>query len=289
MTRKVLGRGLGALIPSRTPDHPHAPSAGAHQAGLLQLDIGKIVPNPHQPRKEFTADKLNELSASIAARGLIQPVIVRPLGDGRYELIAGERRWRAAGLAGLTRIPAVVRQAESAEAIELALIENIQRQDLNPIETAQAYRNLAETFDLSHEEIAIKVGKERSSVTNLLRLLNLPEEIQKDLVAGTLSTGHARAILGIPDRAGQLAARTAVLAKGLSVRETELLVKRLGRPKKDQKGKTANKDIYINELENSIRAALGTKVTIRHRGKSGVIELHYFSVEELDRLVNHLR
>jgi len=288
MTRKVLGRGLGALIPSRTPDH-QPPPAGAHQAGLLQLDLGKIIPNPHQPRKEFSADKLAELSASIAARGLIQPVIVRPLGDGRYELIAGERRWRAAGQAGLTRIPAVVRHAESAEVLELALIENIQRQDLNPIETAQAYRHLAETFDLSHEEIAAKVGKDRSSVTNLLRLLNLPEEIQKDLAAGTLSTGHARALLGIPDRAGQLAARSAVLAKGLSVRETELLVKRHGRPKKEPTGKVVKKDIYINELENSMRSALGTKVTIRHHGKSGIIELHYYSVEELDRLANHLR
>jgi ParB family chromosome partitioning protein len=288
MTRKVLGRGLGALIPSRTPDH-QPPPAAAHQAGLLQLDLGKIVPNPHQPRKEFAADKLAELSASISARGLIQPVIVRPLGEGRYELIAGERRWRAAGLAGLTRIPAVVRHAESAEALELALIENIQRQDLNPIETAQAYRHLAETFDLSHEEIAAKVGKDRSSVTNLLRLLNLPEEIQKDLAAETLSMGHARALLGIPDRAGQLAARATVLAKGLSVRETELLVKRLGRPKKDRTSGAIKKDIYINELENSMRNALGTKVTIRHHGKSGIIELHYFSVEELDRLVNHLR
>jgi len=283
-----LGRGLGALIPSRTPDHPSAP-ATAHQAGLLQLDLGKIVPNPHQPRKEFAADKLAELSASITSRGLIQPVIVRPLSDGRYELIAGERRWRAAAQAGLTRIPAVVRQAESAEAIELALIENIQRQDLNPIETAQAYRHLAETFDLSHEEIAAKVGKDRSSITNLLRLLNLPEEIQQDLAAGTLSMGHARALLGIPDRAGQLSARAAVLAKGLSVRETELLAKRFGKPKKDSAGKIVKKDIYINELENSMRNALGTKVNIRHHGKSGVIELHYFSVEELDRLANHLR
>ncbi len=289
MTRKVLGRGLGALIPSRTPEHIPAPAAIAPSAGLLQLDLGKIVPNPHQPRKEFAADKLDELSASITSRGMIQPVIVRPLGDGRYELIAGERRWRAAGLAGLAKIPAVVRHAESAEALELALIENIQRQDLNPIETAQAYRYLAETFDFSHEEVAAKVGKDRSSVTNLLRLLNLPEEIQQDLVSGALSMGHARAILGIQDRSGQLAARAAVLGKGLSVRETELLAKRFGRPKKDQPGKDVKKDIYINELENSMRAALGTKVTIRHHGKRGVIELHYFSVEELDRLANHLR
>ena len=289
MTRKVLGRGLGALIPSRTPDHAPPPTPVTPQAGLLQLDIGKVVPNPHQPRKEFSADKLEELSVSIAARGMIQPVIVRPLGDGRFELIAGERRWRAAARAGLAKIPAVVRHAESAEALELALIENIQRQDLNPIETAQAYRHLAETFDFSHEEIAVKVGKERSSVTNLLRLLNLPEEIQKDLVSGALSTGHARALLGIPDRVGQLAARATVLAKGLSVRETEILVKRLARPKKERTGTTDKKDIYIKELEESLRGALGTKVSIRHSGKSGVIELHYYSVEELDRLVTHLR
>jgi ParB family chromosome partitioning protein len=288
MTRKALGRGLGALIPSRTPE-PTTPPAAAPQAGLLQLDIGKIVPNPHQPRKQFVDEKLEELSASIAAKGLIQPVIVRPLPDGRYELIAGERRWRAAGMAGLTRIPAVVRNVESAEVMELALIENIQRENLNPIETAQAYRQLAETFELSHEEIAARVGKERSSVTNLLRLLNLPEEIQGDVATGALTMGHARAILGIPGREGQLAARAAVLRKGLSVRETELFAKRLGRPKKGERTIDAKKDIYINELENSLRNALGTKVAIRHHGKSGVIELHYFSGEELERLINHLR
>lgn len=288
MTRKALGRGLGALIPQKTPELP-PPTASAQAIGLLQLDIGRIVPSPHQPRKEFAADKLAELSASISVKGLIQPVIVRPLGDGRFELIAGERRWRAARQAGLLKIPAVVRHAESAEAMELALIENIQRQDLNPIETAEAYRQLAETFELSHEEIAARVGKDRTSVTNLLRLLNLPEEIQGDLATGALSMGHARAILGIPGRDGQLAARTAVLSKGLSVRETELYVKRLGRPHKPKSTTTSTNDIYIKELETSIRNVLGTKVTIRHQGKAGVIELRYYSVEELDRLVNHLR
>ena len=288
MTRRVLGRGLGALIPQKNPEIP--PSAAAvPPGGLLQLDIEKIFPSPHQPRKEFAADKLDELSASISARGLIQPVIVRPLGDGRYELIAGERRWRAAGRAGLIKIPAVVRNAESAEAMELALIENIQRENLNPIETARAYQHIAETFDFSHEEIAARVGKDRTSVTNLLRLLNLPEEIQGDVASGVLSMGHARAILGIAGRDGQLAARSAVLAKGLSVRETELFVKRLARPRKKKPGFDDKKDIYIKELESSLRNALGTKVMIRHHGKGGVIELHYFSVDELDRLVNHLR
>ena len=288
MTRKALGRGLGALIPSKSPE-PTAPPAPALQAGLLQLDIGKIVANPHQPRKQFAEEKLEELSSSISAKGLIQPVVVRPLADGRYELIAGERRWRAAGRAGFARIPAVVRDVESAEAMELALIENVQRENLNPIETAQAYRQLAEAFDLSHEEIASRVGKDRSSVTNFLRLLNLPEELQGDLASGALSMGHARALLSIAGREGQLAARAAVLAKGLSVRETELLAKRLARPKKKPERPAQINNIYINELESSIRNALGTKVTIRHHGKAGVIELHYFSPEELDRLVNHLR
>jgi ParB family chromosome partitioning protein len=259
------------------------------QTGLLQLDIGKVVPSPHQPRKEFAADKLDELTASISTKGMIQPVIVRPLGDGRYELIAGERRWRAAGQAGLTKIPAVVRTAESGEAMELALIENIQRQDLNPIETALAYQQLADAHSLSHEEIAARVGKDRSSVTNHLRLLNLPPEIQGDVASGALSMGHARALLGIPGSEGQLAARKAVLAKGLSVRETEQLVKRLGKAPRKHPAAEDKNDIYIKELENSVRSALGTKVAIRHRGKSGVIELHYFSVDELDRLVSHLR
>lgn len=290
MTRKVLGRGLGALIPQRTPDPTLPPAAvGLPPTGLLQLDLGKIVPSPHQPRKEFAAEKLHELAASITVKGLIQPVIVRSLGDGRYELIAGERRWRAAGLAGLSKIPAVVRSAEAGESLELALIENVQRQDLNPIETALAYRQLVETFDLSHEEIAARVGKDRSSVTNHLRLLSLPEEIQGDLASESLSMGHARALLGISSREGQLSARKTVLAKGLSVRETERLVKRLGRAPKDKGGVDDKNDIYIKELEGSIRNALGTRVAIRHHGRNGVIELHYFSLEELDRLVNHLR
>jgi ParB family chromosome partitioning protein len=287
MTRKALGRGLGALIPQRTPEQP--PTAAHPQTGLLQLELGKILPSPHQPRKEFPSDKLDELAASIAAKGVIQPVIVRPLGEGRYELIAGERRWRAAAQAGLARIPAVVRNIESAEAMEMSLIENIQRQDLNPIETARGYQHIAETLDFTHEEIAARVGKDRTSVTNLIRLLTLPEEIQGDVASGALTMGHARAVLAIAGREGQLAARKIILAKGLSVRETEKLAKKLGRPPKKSQADILQKDIYIKELEDSIRRALGTKVAIRHCGKRGVIELHYFSVDELDRLVNHLR
>jgi len=289
MTRKALGRGLHDLIPQKPSEPAPPPAAHPHAAGLLQLELGKIVPSPHQPRTEFPPDKLAELTASIAAKGVIQPVIVRPLGDGRYELIAGERRWRAAGQAGLARIPAVIRSVESAEAMEMSLIENVQREDLNPIETARGYQHIADTLDFTHEEIAARVGKDRSSVTNLIRLLSLPEEIQGDLAAGAMSMGHARAILAIPGREGQLAARKTVLAKGLSVRETERLVKQIGRGPRKDAGEIVKKDIYIKELEDSIRRALGTKVAIRHRGKRGVIELHYFSVDELDRLVNHLR
>jgi ParB family chromosome partitioning protein len=289
MTRKALGRGLHDLIPQKPSEPAPPPAAHPHAAGLLQLEVGKIVASPYQPRKEFDAEKIAELAASISAKGLIQPVIVRPLGDGRYELIAGERRWRAAALAGLAKVPAVVRTAENAEAMEMSLIENIQREDLNPIETARAYQNLADTFDLTHEEIASRMGKDRTSVTNLIRLLNLPEEIQGDLAARTLSMGHARALLGLAGRDAQLAARKTVLAKGLSVRETEQLVKRLGAPARKPPAAQHKNDIYIKELENSIRGALGTKVAIRHQGKAGVIEIHYFSVEELDRLVNQLR
>jgi ParB family chromosome partitioning protein len=289
MTRRALGRGLEALIPPRQPDQ-HPAAAPPPQAGLLQLELSKIVPSPHQPRKEFPADKLDELTASISAKGVIQPVIVRPLDDGRYELIAGERRWRAAKQAGLARIPAVVRSVESADAMEMSLIENVQRVDLNPIETARGYQHIADALDFTHEEIASRVGKDRSSVTNLIRLLTLPEQIQGDVASGALSMGHARAILAIAGREGQLAARKAILAKGLSVREAEKLAKRAGKsPKGAGQGATSKKDIYINELEESIRRSLGTKVAIRHRGKRGVIELHYFSLDELDRLAQHLR
>jgi ParB family chromosome partitioning protein len=295
MTKKVLGRGLGALIPQRSPEAPPgagpaAPAGPAPQAGLLQLDIGRIVPSPYQPRKEFAPERLQELADSIRANGLIQPVIVRPLPEGRYELIAGERRWRAARQAGLSRIPAVIRTAEASDAMALALIENIQREDLNPIETAAAYQQLVTAHGLSHEQVAARVNKDRTSVTNHLRLLNLPLEIQSDVAAGALSMGHARAILGIPGGAGQLAARATVIAKGLSVRETERLVKRLAAPAKKKAAPTeVRNNIYIKQLEDSIRRATGTKVAIRHHGGAGVIGLHYFSDAELDRLVNHLR
>jgi ParB family chromosome partitioning protein len=291
VTRKALGKGLEALIPRRQPEPaPHPPAHPHAQAGLLQLELDRIVPNPHQPRKEFAAEKLNELTQSIAANGVIQPLIVRPLPDGRFELIAGERRLRAARQAGLTRVPAVVRSAESNEAMILALIENIQREDLNPIETAVAYQEFVNALGLTHDDVAARVGKDRSSVSNHLRLLNLPEEIQRDVASGALSMGHARAILGIPGREGQLAARKTVIAKGLSVRETERLAKRLQKPGKGKKSPSVDRnDIYIKQLEDSIRRALGTKIAIRHRGSAGVIELHYFSVGELDRLVQHLR
>lgn len=284
MSKKVLGRGLSALIPQKQPETPPSPAPG-----LLLLEVSRIVASPHQPRKVFRPDKLQELSQSITAKGLIQPVIVRPLVGGHYELIAGERRWRAAQQAGLTRIPAVVRTAEPNEALELALIENIQRQDLNPIETAHAYQQLIENHNLSHDEVAIRVGKDRTSITNHLRLLNLPDEIQADVSSGTLSMGHARALLGIQGRENQLAAEKMVLARDLSVRETERLAKKIGKPQRRIAAIESDNSIYIKELESSIRRSLGTKVAIRNRGSKGVIELHYFSSGELENLVNHLR
>lgn len=287
MTRTALGKGLGALISQKRPER-ETPS-GPTQGGLIQLDVGAIVPSPHQPRRDFSPERLHELAQSIASKGLIQPVIVRAIGEGRYELIAGERRWRAAKQAQLPRIPAVVRSVESSEAMELAFIENIQREDLNPIETALGYQQFIDTFDLSHEEVAARVGKDRSTVTNHLRLLLLPEEIQREVAAGTLSMGHARAILAVPGKEAQLLAARNVIERGLSVRETERLAKRIGKTPRDGRTTDRKKDIYINELEDSIRRILGTKVTIRHHGGKGVVELHYYSPGELDRIVNHLR
>lgn len=284
MSKKVLGRGLSALIPQKRPE-----STTSADPGLLMLEVGRICASPNQPRKEFSAEKLQELTQSITAKGLIQPVIVRPIDGGRFELIAGERRWRAAKQAGLEKIPAVVRSAKAEEAMELALIENIQRQDLNPIETALAYQKLIERYDLSHDDVASRVGKDRTSVTNHLRLLNLPQEIQSDVSSGALSMGHARAILGLQGREDQLLARKLVLARGLSVREAERLVKKIVKPPGKKAVVDRNNDIYINQLEDSLRRCLGTKVAIRHHGSKGVIELHYFSSGELDRLINYLR
>lgn len=279
MARKALGRGLKALIPDTKPTE--GPS-------LQEVSIDKILPGRYQPRADFDSEKIRELADSIRARGIIQPLVVKPAEGERFELIAGERRWRAAREAGLTSVPVVVRSAADGETLELALIENLQREDLNPIEAARAYRQLVETFDLTQEEVAAQVGKDRSSVANHLRLLKLPVEVQEELMGGRISMGHARAILSAGSREAQLKMCKAIVARGLSVREAEELVRKRAAPAGKKKRGHANKDIYINDLEGKMRTSLGTKVAIRTTGKGGTIEVSFYSREELNRLADAL-
>lgn len=281
--RPALGKGLSALIPD-TPE-PARP-------GVTELDIDLLAPNGQQPRLQMDDARLEELAQSIRANGIIQPILVRRTG-GTYRIIAGERRWRAAQRAGLLKVPVVVRDVpEGAEQqlLELALIENIQRENLNPVDEALAYQRLAEEFSLTQEQIAAAVGKDRSSVANFMRLLKLPEEVRADLAAGTLTMGHARALLGVADAAQQRQVAREVIAKSLSVRDTEALVKKLAAAPATREASPATakgepeKDVHTRAAEDRMRFALGTKVRIVRRGAGGAIEIDYTSEDELNRL-----
>ena len=290
--RPALGKGLSALI----PDAPEPV-----RQGPLEIDIDRIAPNEDQPRLQMDDRRLEDLAQSIKANGVIQPILVRKAGDG-YRIIAGERRWRAAQRAGLLKVPVVVRDVPDGshkELLELALIENIQREDLNPVEEAAAYQRLAEEFRLTQEQIASAVGKDRSSVANYLRLLKLPEEVRADLASGTLSMGHARALLAIADPAAQRHAAREVIARGLSVRDTEALVKKLGTTNQNQNGNknlepgTGNRepappDVHTRAAEDRMRFALGTKVRISRRGQGGTIEIEFTSEAELNRIYEYI-
>lgn len=272
----ALGKGLDALIPEKTE-------------GLLQLEISRIFPG-EQPRKTFKDESLKELAASIKEKGILQPILVSRSGDGSFKLIAGERRWRAAQLAGLKKIPALIKDVASRDSLEIALIENIQREDLNPIETAEAFNRLMKDFSLTQEELSERVGKERATVANYLRLLKLPDEIKTLIYNGSLSMGHARAILSIEGRAGQVEAVRKVIKKGLSVRETEALAKNISSgTNKKTKHSSRHKDPQIASLEEKLIKSLGTKARIHPKGKkAGVIEIEYYSLDELDRLLEIL-
>lgn len=279
MSRKALGRGLRALIPeTKAPEGPR----------LLELEIEQVVPGRYQPRQDFDSEKILDLARSIKARGVIQPIVVKALDGDRYELIAGERRWRAAREAGLGTVPALVRSAEDPEALELALVENLQREDLNPMEAARAYHLLMENFGLTQEDVAAQVGKDRSSVANHLRLLKLPAEIQEEVIRGRLSMGHARAILSLGSKERQVRASKTIISRGLSVREAEKLARDLAAPEPARKRVKAKKDIYIKDLEDRLRRSLGTKVTIRPGAMGGTIEIAYYGGDELDRLMDCL-
>lgn len=278
--KRGLGKGLGALIPdadllARTSDQ------------FFYCGIEEITPNPYQPRHNVRDKAFEELVESIRERGVLQPLLVRSTEEG-YQLIAGERRWRAAQMAGLQRVPVVIKESAEPESFELALIENIQRQDLNPVEEGEAYHRLREEFNLSQEDIAKKIGKDRSTVANMIRLLKLPEKLRNDLVEGVLSMGHARALLALPDSAAQLRARDSIIKKGLSVRETEKLIQSLLKRQKKPK--------VVVELDSHMRAMIdqlirhfGTKVTISRRGKRGRIEIEFYSDEDLQRILDLFR
>jgi ParB family transcriptional regulator, chromosome partitioning protein len=306
--RKALGKGLSSLLPGRQPITPALPQPGGdgaqgfgYAAALKTLDaseknpttlpIDEIAPNPIQPRTVFQAEKLEELAASIRANGIIQPLIVRR-HDGKFQLIAGERRWRAARLAGLAFVPVVVQDVADPKLLEIALIENIQREDLNPIETAHAYERLARELSLSQEEIGQRTGKDRTSITNTLRLLKLPREVQLLLAERKLSMGHARAVLGLPTAEQQIEIAEKASAQGLSVRQVENIVQTLtsdrhGDPKTEKKEKAQDPNVKaaVEELERS----LGTRVRIvAQTEQRGRIEIEYYSQTELDRLFQHI-
>ena len=281
MPKRGLGRGLDALIPTNE-NH-------MRNGGPVDLLISQITRNPRQPRTRMDPQELADLAASIREHGVIQPVIVAQTDDpNRYRLIAGERRLEATKLAGLATIPAIVRAPTSDQhLLELALIENIQRSDLSPLEAAQAYKHLADDFELSHDEIAKRVGKQRVTVTNTLRLLKLPPKAQEALAAGLILEGHAKALLSLPNAQAILAAMNTVIAKGLTVRQTEELARKLTGHRPARPGKT-RKSAEVVSLENNLRDSLGTKVAINRGRKGGTIVIHYFSDEDLNAIADRL-
>jgi len=277
--RPALGKGLSALIPDAPP--PVSP-------GPLQVDIDLLTPNQHQPRHQIDDARLDELARSIQDRGIIQPILVRPAPHG-YSIIAGERRWRAAQRAGLLKVPVVVRdipENAAQQQLELALIENIQRENLNAVEESLGYQRLADEFGLTQEQIAAAVGKDRSTVANLLRLLRLPQEIRAELSSERLTVGHARALLSLPEAADQRHVAREVISRGLSVRETEALVKRMLAPAKAAAAASASPspDVHTRAAEERMRFALGAKVSIVRKGTGGTIEIAFGSEAELNRI-----
>ena len=276
-----LGRGLNALL-----GDPVLQNQGE---GSVSLPISQVEPGLNQPRKRFDPDSLSELADSIRIHGVIQPLTVRRLSSGYYQIIAGERRWRAAKEAGLDEIPAVIIEADDRKVMELGLIENLQREDLNPAEEARGYQTLMAEYGLTQEQVAQRMGKSRPAVTNALRLLNLPEDLMALVEDGSLSAGHARALLGAPNQTLQRQAAKAVLEKGLSVRQTEALVKALQKEKKETPQEDNVLSIYLADIEKNLGSQLGRKVHIQHKGKKGKVELEYYSEDDLDALLRLLQ
>jgi ParB family chromosome partitioning protein len=280
-SRIGLGKGLESLIPAAEEGEVEA------RQGILEVPLAAISPNPHQPRSAIREQDLRELAASIEEHGIIQPLVVTEVADG-YQLIAGERRWRAARVVGLSRVPVLIKDVAPSEVLELALVENLQRSDLNPLEEATAFQQLAEEFDLTQRQIARRVGKSRTAIANTLRLLNAAQSVQEALLEEKISEGHGRALLGLERPEAQETALKTVLKRGLNVRQTEQLVRRLlGR--REEKAREVQPSLEVRELEMRFREALSTKVSLRRKGKRGRLVIYFYSEEELasiyDRIV----
>ena len=276
MKKSNLGKGLDALIPKEEK-----------LEGYTVASINEVKPNASQPRKEFDEETISELANSIKEKGILQPLVVRTIENG-YEIIAGERRWRAAQRAGVTRVPVIIKEASDREMLELALIENLQREDLNPIEAAVAYQQLIDEFELTHEDISQQIGKDRSTITNQLRLLKLPDEAKAALIAGDITAGHARAILSIESPAEAREALKAIQKQRLSVRNTEQLIKNISKRKKKERT-TEPEDIYLKQILDELKNALSTQVRIVDKQGKGKIEIDYYSSDELERLTSILK
>jgi ParB family chromosome partitioning protein len=283
--RSGLGRGLGALIPPEAAAATGTPSTSA----LRDVPVSAIRPNPHQPRKHFDEESLSSLASSVRELGVLQPLLVREAGEGEYELIAGERRWRAAKRAGLPTVPVVVRGADDLASLEQAVVENLHRQDLNPLEEAAAYQQLIEDFSMTHDQLATRVGKSRATVTNMLRLFQLPPAIQKHVAEGSLSAGHARALLGTPDRAFQEALARKAVQEGLSVRAVEEAVRARGEGEPSVERATARgprlRQAGMHELEQLLSEHLATRVKVQETAKAGgKVVVEFADLDDLERI-----
>lgn len=294
MASKGLGKGLDSMIPpkrtARAQAQDSAANKNANKSGEVILKINDVEPNKNQPRRTFNEDSLIELSESIKQHGIVQPLVVAKQKD-YYEIIAGERRWRAAKIAGLKEVPVIIKDYSPQEIMEVALIENIQREDLNPIEEAKAYKNLIDEYNLKQDQVAEKVSKSRTAVTNALRLLKLDDRVQEMLINENISSGHARALLGLDDAEKQYNIATQIFDEKLSVRETEKLVKQINRPEQPPKPKKELKNDFVyRDIEEKLKKKIGTKVKINRKTEDkGKIEIEYYSPEELEKILAYFK
>lgn len=288
LSKRALGKGLDALITISNREYGEEQEKDKKtkdEETILDLRINDIDPNPEQPRKEFNREKIEELARSIDKHGVIQPILVRPHGD-RYMIIAGERRWRAGKLAGLDNIPAIVRDIDEKQMHMLALVENLQREDLDPIEEAKGIRQLMDEYDLTQDQVAAEVGKSRSAIANIVRLLNLPNWIQELIKEKKLTPGHGRAILALNERQYVESVVEEIIGKNLNVRETELLIKKLNSPQRPKKKTVVEKPNYILDIESNLEESLGTKVNITPGKKKGIIQIEYYNNDDLQRIMD---